>query len=355
MVVLITTVMSITAYALVSPAPSQHGSNHQRPVLPGRRELVGRSRSLAMTADEAAAKAAWLAKQDVSVWGRAEDPAASVPMAAAPDAAAADIAAEDAAKVAWLAKQDAPTWGRAAVPVASAPMAAAQDAVAAARSAEDAARAAWLATQDAPAWGGGAVDPAASVYPAVQSPVAMAGEAAAPAAALVAETSLRTAPGGSLTQDSCEEILNECQADAYARTVAEGGMQTERYAELLERCELAECALEEIQESIRNDDAAKKAVAAAQVMAAAAAEFGPASSVPPRVRFGYVTKSREERPSAPSRGKQEWEASKERLKSALESNRAQTVGFWEMWGTMTIPSLVACAGIVLLIMNAQGQ
>jgi hypothetical protein len=75
----------------------------------------GRTTSLSM--NEAAAKAAWLAKLDAPQWGpgasvdvtRDASPAAAAPVAA--PAAAAPATSEAAAKAAWLAKLDAPSWG----------------------------------------------------------------------------------------------------------------------------------------------------------------------------------------------------------------------------------------------------
>ena len=49
-----------------------------------------------MSADASAAKAAWLAKQDLPSWGKA----------------VTEVVDETAAKAAWLAKQDLPSWGR---------------------------------------------------------------------------------------------------------------------------------------------------------------------------------------------------------------------------------------------------
>lgn len=98
--------------------------------------------SMAASTSETAAKAAWLAKLDAPVWGQGR----VVPTSA--DGQVADLVAESApaayndaaaAKAAWLAKLDTPVWGRAA-----------------ALPNEAAAKAAWLAKLDAPAWGKGA-------------------------------------------------------------------------------------------------------------------------------------------------------------------------------------------------------
>jgi hypothetical protein len=98
--------------------------------------------SMAACTSETAAKAAWLAKLDAPVWGQGR----VVPTSA--DGQVADVVAESApaayndaaaAKAAWLAKLDTPVWGRAA-----------------ALPTEAAAKAAWLAKLDAPAWGKGA-------------------------------------------------------------------------------------------------------------------------------------------------------------------------------------------------------
>ena len=106
--------------------------------------------------NEAAAKAAWLAKLNAPAWGQGRaTPAAlySEPVSdasfsynAAPVDTTAAVTAEAAAKAAWLAKLDTPVWGRAAAPTPPN---------------EAAAQAAWLAKLDAPAWGQGRVTPAA--------------------------------------------------------------------------------------------------------------------------------------------------------------------------------------------------
>ena len=111
--------------------------------------------------NEAAAKAAWLAKLDAPAWGQGRvTPAAlySEPVSdasfsynAAPVDTTAAVTAEAAAKAAWLAKLDTPVWGRAAAPTPTN---------------EAAAKAAWLAKLDAPAWGSSNVPaPAGRVVP----------------------------------------------------------------------------------------------------------------------------------------------------------------------------------------------
>ena len=93
----------------------------------------------------AAAKAAWLAKQDTPSWG-AKVAAEEAPAAVGP---AAMPLSEDAAKAAWLAKQDKPSWGPAAavpaLPVAAVPPVSSYE--------DEEARRAWLARQEAPSWG----------------------------------------------------------------------------------------------------------------------------------------------------------------------------------------------------------
>ena len=88
------------------------------------------------TASEAAAKAAWLAKQEL------------------PAKAPASAASESAAKAAWLAKQEAPSWGYQVAAVAAECDEGDAEACDSLLS-EGEARLAWLAKQDAPAWGQG--------------------------------------------------------------------------------------------------------------------------------------------------------------------------------------------------------
>ena len=141
--------------------------------------------------DEAAAKAAWLAKVEVPTWGAktgatrpslpkpsssstpASAPAPAVPLPAPPAASATAPMPDDAAaKAAWLAKVEAPTWGAktgatrpslpkpsssstpASAPAPAVPLPAPPAASATAPMPDDAAaKAAWLAKVEAPTWG----------------------------------------------------------------------------------------------------------------------------------------------------------------------------------------------------------
>ena len=138
---------------------------------------------------EAAARAAWLAKQETPSWGR--QVAAVAAECDEGDAEACDsLLNEEEARLRWLARQDAPAWGQgatAAVPIAPADdevivrtmtsslliddtalLAAASEAAAwlaeqnvrtegqggaAPATSEAAAKAAWLAKQEVPSWG----------------------------------------------------------------------------------------------------------------------------------------------------------------------------------------------------------
>ncbi len=108
--------------------------------------------------DEAAARAAWLAKREQPSWGlhaaAASAPVVTGPFAATPaepSVAKNEEKAFDAARAAWLAKQEQPSWGlhaaAASVPVVTAPVAPtpADPSVAKEEEAFKAARAAWLA------------------------------------------------------------------------------------------------------------------------------------------------------------------------------------------------------------------
>jgi hypothetical protein len=100
---------------------------------------TGKMSSSKIVMNEAAAKAAWLAKLDSPVFGKDRASPLSEPTYDAPAASMAASTSETAAKAAWLAKLDAPAWGHKAAPTN-----------------EAAAKAAWLAKLDAPAWGKGA-------------------------------------------------------------------------------------------------------------------------------------------------------------------------------------------------------
>ena len=130
----------------MSEAPAAGAATRQPPATP----TVSPAAAAEAATSEAAAKAAWLAKQDL------------------PATAPASAASESAAKAAWLAKQEAPAWGQgvasaapvaaaasspvASVSVAPAPMwAAAPVAAPLASSSDEAAKAAWMAKQELPA------------------------------------------------------------------------------------------------------------------------------------------------------------------------------------------------------------
>jgi len=138
----------------------------------------GRAAAPTLT-NEAAAKAAWLAKLDAPAWGQGQvNPAEPVSDAtlsyhAAPVDTTAAVTAEAAAKAAWLAKLDTPAWGRS----------------------EAAAKAAWLAKLDAPIWGRGLTTSIASHYsePAADATVAAATREAAAKAAWLAKLDLAAA------------------------------------------------------------------------------------------------------------------------------------------------------------------
>ena len=116
-----------------------------------------RAASARMSAAEDAAKAAWLAKQDVPIYGAAAASSGGSALSAGPMSSAG----EEAAKNAWLARMDAPAWGVAAAAVAAASSTAAMteacdqgveeacDGI----SREEEAKRAWLAKLDAPTWG----------------------------------------------------------------------------------------------------------------------------------------------------------------------------------------------------------
>ena len=103
---------------------------------------TGKMSSSKIVMNEAAAKAAWLAKLDSPVFGKDRASPLSEPTYDAPAASMAASTSETAAKAAWLAKLDAPAWGHKAAPTN-----------------EAAAKAAWLAKLDAPVWGQGRVVP----------------------------------------------------------------------------------------------------------------------------------------------------------------------------------------------------
>ena len=85
--------------------------------------------------NEAAAKAAWLAKLDAPAWGNAAIALAQIAAVTEVQEASAGKMTEDQAKAAWLAKLDAPSWGTAS------------------SMSEEAAKRKWLSRLDAPSWG----------------------------------------------------------------------------------------------------------------------------------------------------------------------------------------------------------
>ena len=93
---------------------------------------TGKMSSSKIGMNEAAAKAAWLAKLDLPVFGKDRALPVSEPTYDAPAASMATSTSEAAAKAAWMAKLDAPAWGNKAAPTN-----------------EAAAKAAWLAKLDA--------------------------------------------------------------------------------------------------------------------------------------------------------------------------------------------------------------
>ena len=127
---------------------------------------TGKMSSSKIGMNEAAAKAAWLAKLDLPVFGKDRALPVSEPTYDAPAASMATSTSEAAAKAAWMAKLDAPAWGNKAAPTN-----------------EAAAKAAWLAKLDAPVWGQGRAAPVsdAAQVPDYVGPAAT-NEAAAKAA-----------------------------------------------------------------------------------------------------------------------------------------------------------------------------
>ena len=60
---------------------------------------------------EAAARRAWLAKQDVPSWGAEVAALAEAECSEGVEVACEALSGEEEAKLAWLAKQDSPSWG----------------------------------------------------------------------------------------------------------------------------------------------------------------------------------------------------------------------------------------------------
>ena len=116
-----------------------------------RSTVVSVATSATLQMNEAAAKAAWLAKLDAPQWGPPKTVEATQALVQCSDGSivpttpTAAPQKDDAAKAAWLANQESPSWGRPAVVGPSA--------VAAAAPTVDAAKAAWLANQESPSWG----------------------------------------------------------------------------------------------------------------------------------------------------------------------------------------------------------
>ena len=102
---------------------------------------------------EAAARRAWLAKQDVPSWGAEVAALAEAECSEGVEVACEALSGEEEAKLAWMAKQAVPSWGAEVAAVVEAECFEGVEVACEALSGEEEAKLAWLAKQDSPSWG----------------------------------------------------------------------------------------------------------------------------------------------------------------------------------------------------------